>query len=1006
MQLPKYYEDVHALHVGTMPMRSYYIPYSNEELAATKDKYQSDRLTLLNGEWKFKYYPNPYEVAENFWEEEKANSFDTLPVPSVWQTNGYDQNQYTNIRYPFPYDPPYAPHENPCGAYVRTFYWDPSPEAPKAYLNFEGVDSCFYVWINGKFVGYGQVSHSTNEFDVTDFVQAGENTIAVLVLKWCDGSYFEDQDKLRMSGIFRDVYLLNRPENCLRDFFVTTPLTDHYTKATVKVSMDFLGNAVPVTYTLTDPTGAVVAQGISNDSELEIPVADPILWNAEYPNLYTLILKTEQEVILNRVGIREIAVKDAVVYLNGQKIKFRGTNRHDSDPVVGSAVDLPRMKKDLALMKQHNINAIRTSHYPNAPVFYELCDEYGFYVIDESDIETHGDVDVYIWGDKAYRTVLANDPVYEEEMVDRVQRNVNRDKNRPCVVIWSMGNESFYGVNMEKALAWTKSFDPNRLTHYEGAMHKVDGHTNDYSNLDLYSRMYASYEEVDDYFAKNPDKPFVQCEYVHAMGNGPGDIEDYFELIDKYDGFVGGFVWEWCDHAIDLGRTPDGKKMYGYGGDFGEYPHDSNFCMDGLVYPDRTPHTGLKELKNVQRPVRAVAFDGAKKQVTVQNKLDFTNLKDFLEIHYTLTQDGEVIAAGNLGTVDVAPHDTAVITLDYPTVDAGKCYLKLDYIQTVERPFTGAGFELGFDQMEVPVADPTNSVVKAALACEAAGTVTVTEDERYVIVKGDAFTYVYNKTIGAFDSMVFDQQTILTKPMEYNIWRAPTDNDRNVRNEWEKWGYHRMTTRGYETTVEQAANSVTLTTTVALSSVYLPTIMNLTSAWTVQANGMVSVSIDAKKRELSADFLPRFGLRLFMPQEVDQTEYFGYGPGESYIDKRRASYLGKFTAPVSAHYEDYIKPQENGSHYYCDYVTLSGKTGGLQVVSEVPFSFNVSEYTEEELTAKAHNYELNKCGDTVLCLDYRQSGVGSNSCGPRLREKYQLKEREFTFKVVLKPFSK
>ena len=422
-------------------------------------------------------------------------------------------------------------------------------------------------------------------------------------------------------------------------------------------------------YALSDAEGNLLIQGTASQKQISIPVEHPTLWNAENPYLYTLVLKTEHETIVNRVGIREIAIKDAVVYVNGVKVKFRGTNRHDSDPVVGSAVDVARMKKDLMLMKQHNINAIRTSHYPNAPVFYEMCDQYGFYVIDESDIETHGDLEVYCMGDDEYRTVLVNQPEYEDEVMDRVQRNVHRDKNRPSVVIWSMGNESFFGVNLEKALAWTKSFDPTRLTHYEGALHEVRGHKNDYTNIDLFSRMYASCEEVEEYFSKNPDKPFVQCEYVHAMGNGPGDIEDYFALIDKYDGFCGGFVWEWCDHAVDLGRTPDGKKVYGYGGDFGEYPHDGNFCMDGLVYPDRTPHNGLKELKNVQRPVRVKDFDGEKKQVTIQNKLDFTNLKDFLTIRYTLTNDGETVYTGEIACedcLDLPPHEMKTLTLDYP----------------------------------------------------------------------------------------------------------------------------------------------------------------------------------------------------------------------------------------------------------------------------------------------------------------------------------------------------
>ena len=1007
MKLPKYYEDIHALHVNAMPMRAYYIPFSSAEKGVSGDKYSSDRLTLLNGEWKFSYYPSIYDVEEEFWNH--TCGFDILCVPSVWQVNGYDLNQYTNVRYPFPYDPPYVPHENPCGAYVREFDWYASADAPKAYLNFEGVDSCFYVWLNGSFVGYGQVAHATNEFDVTPYLQEGKNTIAVLVLKWCDGSYFEDQDKLRMSGIFRDVYLLNRPENCIRDFFIKTPLTDGYQKASVEVELDFLGQEVPVEYALSDAEGNLLIQGTASQKQISIPVEHPTLWNAENPYLYTLVLKTEHETIVNRVGIREIAIKDAVVYVNGVKVKFRGTNRHDSDPVVGSAVDVARMKKDLMLMKQHNINAIRTSHYPNAPVFYEMCDQYGFYVIDESDIETHGDLEVYCMGDVDYRTVLVNQPEYEDEVMDRVQRNVHRDKNRPSVVIWSMGNESFFGVNLEKALAWTKSFDPTRLTHYEGALHEVRGHKNDYTNIDLFSRMYASCEEVEEYFSKNPDKPFVQCEYVHAMGNGPGDIEDYFALIDKYDGFCGGFVWEWCDHAVDLGRTPDGKKVYGYGGDFGEYPHDGNFCMDGLVYPDRTPHNGLKELKNVQRPVRVKDFDGEKKQVTIQNKLDFTNLKDFLTIRYTLTNDGETVYTGEIACedcLDLPPHEMKTLTLDYPDLEAGKAYLKLDYIQKVDRPFTKKGFLLGFDQVEVPTKDNRNQMVAKLIAQNAQGDITVTEDERFITLSGGNFCYVYNKLKGLFQEMVADNRTVLTRPMEYNIWRAPTDNDRTISEEWRKWGYHRLSTRAYDTEWKcQSDGSIVLNTKVALTSVYLPTIVTVTACWTVRPDGEIRADLHGDKKALQP-FLPRFGLRLFLPQECNQVTYLGYGPNESYIDKRRASYIGTFTSSVSDMHEDYIKPQENGSHYHCDYVTVQGNHGGLMAYAQTPFSFNASEYTQEELTQKKHNYELVKCGETVLCLDYRQSGIGSASCGPKLAEKYELNELSFDFSVNLKPLTK
>ena len=554
MIVPRYYEDLSVLHENTMPARAYYIPASKRMDNLVEHREESDRMQLLNGTWKFQYFNSIYDVQEPFFEKDyDTENFDEIQVPSVWQMAGYDTHQYTNIRYPFPFDPPYVPQDIPCGTYAHTFVYHKDENAPKAFLNFEGVDSCFYVWINGSYVGYSQVSHMTSEFDITDLLQDGENSIAVLVMKWCDGSYLEDQDKFRMSGIFRDVYILKRPEQAISDYHVKTKIEDMLAK--VELDMKFYSPA-EVKISIKDKNGAVVAVGsIAEEGTAVLEIANPELWNTENPYLYQLILETENEVIVDHIALRKIEIKDQVIYLNGQKIKFRGVNRHDSDPITGFSISVEQITTDLTLMKQHNFNAIRSSHYPNAPFFYEMCDKYGFMVIDEADIEAHGPFMLYREEDtdynrfKRWNEKIADDPAWEAAIVDRVKLMVERDKNRFCIVMWSMGNESAYGCNFEKALAWTKKFDPDRITQYESARYRNYDETYDYSNLDVYSRMYGT-SEIQEYLDKDGSKPFLLVEYCHSMGNGPGDFEDYFQMIQDNDKMCGGFVWEWCDHAI------------------------------------------------------------------------------------------------------------------------------------------------------------------------------------------------------------------------------------------------------------------------------------------------------------------------------------------------------------------------------------------------------------------------------------------------------------------------
>ncbi len=1086
MRLDNYHLSFEDLHIGTLQTRAYYIPFPNQKeleearVAAAEYiemdlRYASDRVQMLDGDWDFRYFNRPEEVPEDFPSASfQGDGFTTIPVPSCWQTQGYDHHQYTNIRYPFPFDPPHVPAENPCGAYFTDFELTEEEAGRKRYLYFEGVDNNFYVWVNGQFVGFSQVSHSPSEFDISEFTTEGINRLAVLVLKWGMSSYLEDQDKFRMSGIFREVYVISRPDAHIRDYSTHTTIDPVTGFAKVKVTAEMSGSHInPEDFraVLRDPNGepvatrdgsGLVAMTTTDDAHRyaddamilgwEFTVENPMLWNAEEPYLYTLELISPDEAIAQDVGIREIAVVDGVVKLNGRMIKMRGVNRHDSDPVTGFTISREQLLNDLTLMKQFNINAIRTSHYPNAPWAYELYNRLGFYVIDESDLEAHGVQTLYKGGGGSPRTplthqmntycLIATDSRFDKAILDRQERNVRRDKNQPSVVIWSLGNESGFGPGFEKAAAWIKSYDPSRLTQYESANYEHRDHNNDYSNLDFVSKMYSSVDFIDKYFnEKYSEKPLVQCEFIHAMGNGPGDAQDYIDRLYKYDGFAGAFVWEWCDHAIYMGETDDLRPKYYYGGDFGEYPHDNNFCMDGLVYPDRMPHTGLLEYGNVIRPI--LLASGVEElrsgKVTLRNMMDFANARGRYAVEYELLIDGATVYSGIWENLDIPAHETADFPVDFADDLPQNAYVVLNlYTYTLKATeAVPEGHLVGNEQLLVAFGAENSESVKnlaamvknalseqlrgsqpAVLSSENAAPLSVRETDREIIVNGAGFAYRFGREKGNFTSLMRHGYEILSKPVEYNIWRAPVDNDMYIRHEWQAAGYDMAQTRVYDTKVEisEASGEVRIVSTLALLPIYRQRILDAVSTFTINQNGRIDVQIDVKREDQTPFleeetflFLPRFGVRFFLNPNYAHLAYYGYGPYESYIDKHRASLVGIYSGEVAAEHEDYVKPQENGSHYGVLQLALGGSYGELPQIfvtadPDSPhngFSFNVSEYTQEELASKKHNFELNKSGDTILCLDYLISGVGSNSCGPALLPQYQLNEKEFSFKFTL-----
>ncbi len=1009
INVEKYWENPAVLHVNCLEPHAFFVPFSDVLAATGGVSAHSDRVLSLNGTWKFKYHEAVHQVEDGFQAEDfDISGWNSLPVPSNWQMHGYDIPHYTNVNYPYPADPPFVPVDNPAGLHARDFTLEPQGDR-KTTLVFEGVDACFYVWVNGILAGYSQVSHMTSEFDVTPLVKPGRNRIAVMVLKWCDGSYLEDQDMFRMSGIFRDVYLVSRDPVHIRDFFVKTRLdgsfdvaaaNDGFPTAGLTCEIALEGGTAGVKAELLAPDGTVVGTASMKKGakgKVSFELSEPLVWNAEIPHLYTLLLRCGTEIIRSRVGFRKIQVEKGILLINGQNVKFRGVNRHDSHPELGHVTPMAHMRLDLDTMKRHNVNAIRTSHYPNDPRFLELCDEYGFYVIDETDLECHGAGPA---GDISW---ISNLPEYEASYVDRVRRMVERDKNRSCVVMWSLGNESGYGVNHLRMAEWVKSHDASRLLHYEGAT-GWGRNDLDSSILDVHSEMYPSLETMKKNVAENiiKGRPYVLCEYCHAMGNGPGDLQDYWDLFVTDDRYAGGFIWEWTDHTVKT-TTEDGTVYYAYGGDSGEKPHDGNFCMDGLVYPDRTPHTGLLEAKQVYAPVRFHCHHANVGLTVVENRYDFRGLYD-LAVRWTVERDGVIVQEGREYLPETEPHNRAVLEIPHkvPKDATGRWFLRLSVVTETTLPWMPAGTEIAFEQFELPVARPEFDA--AAPAGVAAG-LSVAETEQEICVSGDAFNYRFSKIYGAFTSLEANGTSLSANMPVFSVWRAPTDNDRNIMHTWREEGFDRLSMRPYK--VEVAAcdsDKVTLQVSWSLGGYIKKPVVRGTVSWTVYGNGEILMETDASVREC-VTYLPRFGLRWTLPAGFEQVSYFGYGPYESYQDKKQSTWMSRFDTTVDAMHEPYLKPQENGSHFGTEWACVSNALGeGLKFTADGAISFHAAHYTPEMLGAAMHPHELERCAETVVHLDWAQSGVGSSSCGPELLPQYRLSQKQISFRLRISPF--
>lgn len=1013
--IEKYWENPDMLHVNTLESRAYFIPYADEVSAMENIRRNSMYYEELNGVWAFKFF----ESVEQVMEEDLMNwtqkeSVDSIEVPSNWQLTGkYDKPNYTNIDYPIPLDPPYVPRENPTGVYHRKF--NVLSKGKRVHLVFEGVDSCFYLWVNGQWIGYSQVSHMTSEFDVSDVVSEGENELTVMVLKWCDGSYLEDQDKWRLSGIFRDVYILYRDSNGIKDVTIhtETEMIDQWGRTAdygkIKVDIKLLRSNIcqeSLHYCLKDFNGVMQLEGemtIETFAEKGIDIINPSLWNAEEPKLYQLFLTKNNETICFSIGFRVIEISGGVLLLNEKPIKLKGVNRHDFHPEYGYVTTVEHMMKDLVLMKEHNINAVRCAHYPNDPRFLELCDILGFYVIDEADFESHGA------GNE--NNLISNDSLFEKACIDRLERMVERDKNHPSILMWSLGNESSYGVNHLAMEKWLKNRDTTRLIHYETAFVQKKYST---EGLDIYSRMYPSIEWITDEFLKmeNESRPLILCEFSHAMGNGPGDVSDYWKLMFSQERLSGGFVWEWCDHGL-FGQY--------YGGDFKDMPNDGNFCLDGLVYPNRRIHTGLLELKQAIAPIYIRQNKEEAYSYDVVNRYDFIN-GNKCQLVWLVQENGITIQRGQVKINNLKAKQSMIV---HPDIDRrsieqqlkGECQIIFD-IQLIEgNKILKKSHSLGRYQFLLKNGNPYIEPEKA-IGIKDARQLHFDEEDSTIVIATDKVTYHLSKDNGCIISIVYNNEELLTRPIMPTIWRAPLDNDLHEKEKWYEERYHQMTMKVYDLSVEHVKEEyIRVCVHVALAAISKQPIVKGCIRYEFLNDGTINIDMtgtiredytydgsayEENKREKVDIYLPRIGLKCGLKKTLKTVTYFGYGPHETYVDKYFSAYKSRFETTVSDLFEPYLKPQENGSHIGTNWVKLSDETIGMWFIAKRSMSFNLGYYTPEDLEIAKHHSELNERDEVIFHMDYKMAGTGSGSCGPRLAEKYQIQTGKFEFGILLK----
>ncbi|MEM3545756.1 MAG: glycoside hydrolase family 2 TIM barrel-domain containing protein [Candidatus Bathyarchaeia archaeon] len=1060
------WENPRIVERNKEPAHATLMPYPNEEEAFPCIREKSSWFSSLNGEWKFKLCENPSSTPRDFYKVNfNDEEWDAIQVPSNWQMLGYDKPIYVNVRYPFRADPPKVPRDwNPTGLYRKTFNIPEDWHGRQIFLVFDGVDSAFYVWVNGEIVGYSQDSRLPAEFNITRYVKPGWNLLAVKVLRWSDGSYLEDQDMWRLSGIYRDVYLYCTPPIHIRDFFVRTFFDEKYQDATLKVRINIRNYSEKTSplHTLelklydgegvqlfTEPVRAYVGE-IKPESEavleVEKKIPKPRKWSAEDPYLYTLILTLRNEkgevveVESCRVGFRQVEIKNGRILINGVPVYLKGVNRHEHDDVRGHAITVESMIKDIELMKKFNFNAVRTSHYPNHPAWYDLCDKYGIYVIDEANIECHGLVGFLRtmfqieetfgkhWEEllrefreklegKTWREVMeeimkrfpryiepAQDPEWLHAFMERFVRMVERDKNHPCVIMWSLGNESGYGPNHDAMSGWVHGYDPTRPVHYEGTIHTAEKKIS--KSVDVISIMYPTLERLVQ-LAEDPeeDRPVIMCEYAHSMGNSTGNLKEYWETIYKHKRLCGGFIWDWVDQGLKR-MTEDGREWWAYGGDFGDEPNDGNFCINGLVWPDRKPHPAMWECKKIQQPVEAEAVDLAKGVIRVFNRFDFTNL-DIVDIFWELSEDGRIIQQGALPKIHTPPHESELITIPFKTPElkpGAEYWLMIRYKLSRDTVWAEKGYEIGWSQFKMPFNTPPKPLIRA----EDMPPLTVKETDEEVAISGRDFKLTLDKKTGRITSIEYKGFKIVKEGPLLNLWRAPTDNDiPRLAPMWRRAGLDRLRHTAESVKIEKISDQVVHV--VVEASLHTPeNVEKFKCRYTYRIYGSSDVIIDVDV-DPAADLppsIPRIGLKMTIPGGFEKFTWFGRGPHENYCDRKEGAAVGVYTGTVDEQYVPYIKPQENGNKTDVRWASLTNDSGfGLLIVGMPLIEVSAHHYTIEDFEKAKHTYELKRRDDITLNIDYKQSGLGGGSCGPDTLPQYLVKPEHAHFAVRLRPIS-
>ena len=1020
---PKDWENPALPSRNRLAPRAYFTPYPDETTARTFDRTASPWFKLLNGNWKFHWAPTPAEAPAAF---DQTADWADLPVPSCWQMHGYGRPHYTNVQFPFPVDPPYVPTENPTGTYVRDFFIGDDWNGRQIRLRFEGVDSAFHVWINGKPVGFSKGSRLPSEFDITARVRPGQNQIAVRVVQWSDGSYMEDQDMWWLSGIFRDVCLIAMPATQIADIHVHAPADG---KLDLQVKLAGPTDGYRLEARLLDATGNLIAKtnrAVQSEIEnLKSRIQDPRLWSAENPYLYTLLVTLKDaagnviEVVPQRIGFRTVEIQGDRFLVNGVAIKLKGVNRHETHPDLGRVILLEAMVKDLLLMKQHNINAIRTSHYPNDPRFYDLCDYYGFYVIDECDLETHG----FFRPDNWFPSNPTMDARWETACVDRMERMVQRDKNHPSIILWSLGNEAGFGPNHIAMATRARQIDSSRPIHYEGDY--------DLKTADVFSQMYTHLDGVITIGRGNEEeiktklnqkgsgygsKPFVLCEYAHAMGNGPGGLLEYWDAIYSSDRLMGGFIWEWADHGLRARWDADGKTasvaplnaqhsthntFIAYGGDFGDVPNDGNFVCDGLIFPDRIPSPGLIEYKKIIEPVKVEKVGD---QFRITNRYDFINL-DHIQLSWSVTVAGTVIQSGTAKIPSIPGRKSKLVSIPFalPSADA---YLNLSFTLAAATIWANRGHEIAWAQFALSA---TASSCRSAIPGATGPALQLTDSGNIATITGPDFVVNFDKIRAVLTGWQHEGVGLLKTGPRLNLWRATTDNDRagwgvqQYAKAWRETKLDLLQHRTVGVTAEQLdATTVRIIAQTRIAPPVLTIGFDCDYTYTITGDGQIAIDVHGIPSEGMPATLPRLGIQLALPAAFDQVQWFGRGPGEAYRDTKQAQRFGLWRATVNELFTHYVYPQENGNRTDVDWVRFADRNGRGICFAGLP-NFSAHWFTTMDLENAKHTTDLVKRDFITVSLDHEHNGIGTGSCGPGPWEQYRLKPAEFRFSARLRP---